>query len=350
MNDLQAATRKLREWQSIESGAVFEIGRILKQVKENDLARGEWTNWLKSVGYNPRTAQRYIQIFERFHALPEAEIVPVSKLTELLSLPVDVDAKPFIEDAKADTVREIREKVREVIGKSKSKEKPASRKKNNATSSYISKLTTTLNNLIPEMADDLEGNEGEVILSKLLLIAGESHDVQRKLLSFSSVDIDVKYLIEVARLTPHKELGEVNKLLSEISSNSKGFFEVFWMDVSKLDNFEELRTMLMEILEKLKEITNRSEEWEQSWKDKRGHSKGFDDMFTDTFGVKGGVPATKILGIPDNATSDEAKKRYRELMKLLHPDRGGDALLFDVVKKAYDEYQRTERSAKYEAV
>ncbi|HET7615891.1 MAG TPA: J domain-containing protein [Bacillales bacterium] len=38
-----------------------------------------------------------------------------------------------------------------------------------------------------------------------------------------------------------------------------------------------------------------------------------------------------------NADQQAVKKRYRKLMALLHPDRGGDAHLFDLVKKAYDE-------------
>lgn len=44
--------------------AIFEIGRRLKHVKENDLAHGEWTKWLDKINMTPRTAQRFIKIVD----------------------------------------------------------------------------------------------------------------------------------------------------------------------------------------------------------------------------------------------------------------------------------------------
>src|SRR5690606_31319524 len=143
-------------------------------------------------------------------------------------------------------------------------------------------------------------------LSKLLSIAKESHEVQQKLLYLSDVSIDVKYLIEIARLTPNRDLEEIKTILTEISTNSKGFFDLYWADVSVLDSFEEMKTVLLEILGKLEEFSKRSKEWEESWENKRGRSEGFDAFREST-----GISAAKILGISENATPEEAKKRYR---------------------------------------
>lgn len=47
-----------------------------------------------------------------------------------------------------------------------------------------------------------------------------------------------------------------------------------------------------------------------------------------------------ILGVEENSTIDEIKKRYRHLMKILHPDNGGDAKLFQLVKESYEEIMK----------
>ncbi|KAI6203258.1 hypothetical protein M3Y94_00535600 [Aphelenchoides besseyi] len=43
----------------------------------------------------------------------------------------------------------------------------------------------------------------------------------------------------------------------------------------------------------------------------------------------------KILGLDQGADTAEVKKKYRELSKTHHPDRGGDAAAFDYIAKAY---------------
>lgn len=226
--DLHAAKKEIKEWQEVEAGAVFEIGRILKEVKESDIERGEWTDWLESIGYNPRTAQRYMQIYERFNEIPAAKDVSISMLTELLTLPVDVDVKPYIEETKKKTVREIREKVREVIGKGR----PAKREQ-----------------------------------------------------SESVTDVRIRVLKR-----------QVRELAQE------------------RDRYKE----------EARQADQRAKQAEaQKWR----------HLFN---GGVSGFTSRDILGISEGATPSEARARYRELMHLLHPDTGGDARLFDVIKKIYD--------------
>lgn len=43
-----------------------------------------------------------------------------------------------------------------------------------------------------------------------------------------------------------------------------------------------------------------------------------------------------ILGIKSTATEDEIKKAYRTKVKENHPDRGGDAIKFEKIQKAYE--------------
>jgi len=43
----------------------------------------------------------------------------------------------------------------------------------------------------------------------------------------------------------------------------------------------------------------------------------------------------QILGVPEDASEEQIKKRFRELAKIYHPDRGGDPEKFKQILKAY---------------
>ena len=45
----------------------------------------------------------------------------------------------------------------------------------------------------------------------------------------------------------------------------------------------------------------------------------------------------EILGLHEDASSQEIGDRWRTLRSELHPDRGGDAGEFDAAKKAYEQ-------------
>src|SRR5262245_27741748 len=48
----------------------------------------------------------------------------------------------------------------------------------------------------------------------------------------------------------------------------------------------------------------------------------------------------EVLGVPEWATAEEVKQRFRELALLHHPDHGGDPHEFMRIKIAYDELLR----------
>lgn len=61
-DDLTTIETEIKSYQNIAGQSIFEIGRRLKHVKENDLAHGEFGKWLERVDLNHRVAQKMIKI------------------------------------------------------------------------------------------------------------------------------------------------------------------------------------------------------------------------------------------------------------------------------------------------
>lgn len=79
--DINIITAEINAYQRVAGEAIFEIGRRLKHVKENDLAHGEWSKWLSDINVHERQAQRMIRIFDRF-----SKATPVSELPKSFSV------------------------------------------------------------------------------------------------------------------------------------------------------------------------------------------------------------------------------------------------------------------------
>ena len=79
--DIDTITAEINAYQRVAGEAIFEIGRRLKHVKENDLAHGEFGKWLESVNIHERQSQRMIKIYERF-----SKATPVSDLPKSFSV------------------------------------------------------------------------------------------------------------------------------------------------------------------------------------------------------------------------------------------------------------------------
>lgn len=70
-----------------------------------------------------------------------------------------------------------------------------------------------------------------------------------------------------------------------------------------------------------------SQQREQQRRDRRARTDGFYQSPHDCF---------VILGIPSDSPKARIKKRFHELAKKYHPDKGGDAEMFKKMKAAYE--------------
>lgn len=71
----------------------------MKHVKENDLAHGQWSEWLRTVEIEPSKATRLIQIADQFANHATSHVLSFGHLVEMLSLPSDIDRSDFVSQA-----------------------------------------------------------------------------------------------------------------------------------------------------------------------------------------------------------------------------------------------------------
>ncbi|MBO0386232.1 MULTISPECIES: DUF3102 domain-containing protein [unclassified Staphylococcus] len=119
-DDLTTIETEIKSYQNIAGQSIFEIGRRLKHVKENDLAHGEWSNWLKSVKFNDSQARKFIKVSDEFQERSMSNTLGVEALYQIATLPEPERTKEHVtstgETKTPDemTVRELRELKRQL--------------------------------------------------------------------------------------------------------------------------------------------------------------------------------------------------------------------------------------------
>ena len=62
--DINVITAEINSYKQVAGQAIFEIGRRLKHVKENDLVHGEFGKWLESIDMTHQHANRFMRVFD----------------------------------------------------------------------------------------------------------------------------------------------------------------------------------------------------------------------------------------------------------------------------------------------
>ena len=88
--DIHVITAEINAYQRVAGEAIFEIGKRLKHVKENDLAHGEFGKWLERVNLHERQAQRLMRVADEFggNTTTWSEL-PFRTLYEIATLPAE---------------------------------------------------------------------------------------------------------------------------------------------------------------------------------------------------------------------------------------------------------------------
>lgn len=114
-NDLTTIETEIKSYQNIAGQSIFEIGRRLKHVKENDLAHGEWSEWLSTFNMDRTRAHKFIKVSEEFSNVAMSQQIGINVLYEISTLPEPERTKEHTtsngETKTPDemTVRELRE-------------------------------------------------------------------------------------------------------------------------------------------------------------------------------------------------------------------------------------------------
>lgn len=110
-NNLSQIELEINHHKQIAGQSIWEIGRRLNHVKENDLAHGQFMEWLEKVGINYREANRMMTVAKKLPNVTTWSHLGNRALYLLATLPEEEKQEQIekIEQGESPTVRELQE-------------------------------------------------------------------------------------------------------------------------------------------------------------------------------------------------------------------------------------------------
>jgi DNA repair exonuclease SbcCD ATPase subunit len=126
--DLNVITAEINSYKQMAGQAIFEIGKRLKHVKENELA-GEFTKYCETeLSFNYRQARRYINAYEKFSHMTLGADLSLKKMDLLSSFDLEELETPV--EVESGEVKKLTEMTQREIQEYKNKLKQAEEERN----------------------------------------------------------------------------------------------------------------------------------------------------------------------------------------------------------------------------
>lgn len=115
-NNLSQIELEITHHKQIAGQSIWEIGRRLNHVKENDLAHGQFGEWLDKIGLNYREANRMMTVAKQLPNVTTLSDLGSSALYLIATLPEEEKQEQIekIEQGDTPTVRELQEVKRKL--------------------------------------------------------------------------------------------------------------------------------------------------------------------------------------------------------------------------------------------
>jgi antirestriction protein len=182
-NDINVITAEINAYKQVAGEAIFEIGRRLKHVKENDLTHGQFGKWLESVGIDRTFATRLMKIADELGEGKYAtwHNLGYRALYEIATLPPDEREKPHtipstgeVKTVDEMTVRELREVKRSLKEAQQAKEQA---EKARRQAEERANMAERSEEIIRKRLEELESREPEVeVRTEYVYIEKEESD------------------------------------------------------------------------------------------------------------------------------------------------------------------------------
>lgn len=149
-NNLSQIELEISHHKQIAGQSIWEIGRRLKHVKENNLAHGEFGKWVEGIGIAKTEASRFIKIVDEIPNLGTYTNLGTKALYLIATLPEEEKEEQIqrIEDGDTPTVRELQE-VKKKLNLSKLANKRLQAENERIKSSKV-EVKETIKEVVPD--------------------------------------------------------------------------------------------------------------------------------------------------------------------------------------------------------
>lgn len=227
-NDLTTIETEIKTYQNLAGQSIFEIGRRLKHVKENDLAHGEFGKWLETINLSYQESRKFIKVYDEFDSnYVTSRNLGLNALEMIATLPEEertkehTTSKGEVKTPDEMTVKELRELKKQLKQRDEQNAHLQSQVEQAQRSEEIAK----------KQLEDAESREPEVIEKYM-----EPEDYQSIKNMNEHLESEREYYKQLADDFRNEVKGMMNQSNNEVS-------------FSKEDDSEDYTPILLKILE-----------------------------------------------------------------------------------------------------